>query len=211
MAQHAPDQIARRKDDLRRVGRLRRRSLAAGSHQQLDHRIGRHLVRQVEALAARCVAAYVAFDGEPDLGPVLPELQRIGVRLALPALENGGGGAMRMRAWQAGAPMRANRYGIPEPAEGPEVPLGGIDIILLPLVAYDATGTRLGMGSAYYDRFLHDLAAAERPLRAGVAYAVQELEHIPRQPWDVPLHAVVNEKGWVFFGGPDRENVRHTP
>ena len=68
------------------------------------------------------------------------------------------------------------------------------------------------MGSAYYDRFLHDRAGDESPLRVGVAYAAQQLEHIPRQDWDIPMHALVNERGWLSFPLDNGDNESsHSP
>jgi 5-formyltetrahydrofolate cyclo-ligase len=199
------DPTARRKDELRLIGRARRRSLAGGDHAKMDQRICEILTAKVRSLGMGCLAAYVAFDAEPDLSAALLELEQDGLRLALPALEDHGA-SMRLLGWHSSASMRRNRYGIPEPAAGAEIPLAEVDMILLPLVAYDATGTRLGMGSAYYDRFLHDRARDERPLRVGVAYAAQQLEHIPRQDWDIPMHALVNERGWLSFPMDNGDN-----
>jgi 5-formyltetrahydrofolate cyclo-ligase len=57
------------------------------------------------------------------------------------------------------------------------------------------------MGAGYYDRYLAPVAGLERPLRVGVAYAVQEVEALPVQAWDVPLHGLLSENGWIPFGG----------
>lgn len=198
-AMHA-DPIARRKDALRLIGRARRKSLTRADHVAMDRRICETLAAKVRSLGVSCLAAYVAFDGEPDLSAALRELEQGGLRLALPALDDDGA-SMRLRSWRDGAPMHRNRYGISEPAAGAEIALAEVDMILLPLVAYDAAGTRLGMGSAYYDRFLHDRARDDRPLRVGVAYSTQQLDQIPRQAWDIPMHALVNERGWLSFSG----------
>jgi 5-formyltetrahydrofolate cyclo-ligase len=66
--------------------------------------------------------------------------------------------------------------------------------MLLPLVAYDLHGGRLGMGAGWYDRTL--AAHSQRPLRVGVGWALQRHERLPMDDWDQPLHAVLNEKGW---------------
>jgi 5-formyltetrahydrofolate cyclo-ligase len=202
-----PDPIALRKAELRKAARSRRRMMRGARHAELDRRIGAILVDRITTLEARCVAGYMAFDGEPELHTALQELAQRGLCLALPVLDTRDGAPMKMRRWWARTKMRPNRYGIPEPVEGEEIPGTEIDIILMPLVAYDTTGTRLGMGSAYYDRYLHELAGRDRPLRVGVAYAAQQLEHIPRQPWDVPMHALANENGWFSFTGRNSENA----
>ncbi len=66
--------------------------------------------------------------------------------------------------------------------------------MLLPLVAWDRTGTRLGMGSGWYDRTL--ARDTIRASRVGVGWALQEADALPRDDWDLPLDAVVTERGW---------------
>ena len=79
--------------------------------------------------------------------------------------------------------------------------LSQLDIVLLPLLAFDDRGNRLGMGGGYYDRLfasrLH--RKTKQPLRVGLAFDCQQAERLPMQAWDVPLHAVVTESGWRFF------------
>ena len=91
--------------------------------------------------------------------------------------------------------MEDNRFGIAEPpASNPHIQPEDIDAVLAPLVAFDDQGHRLGMGGGYYDRFLPRLNAGT-PL-IGVAFACQQYEQpLPREAWDVPLHAVVTENG----------------
>ena len=136
------------------------------------------------------VAAYVAADGELSLWPFIARHPRI----ALPVVES----AQRMtfRRYRLGDPLRRNRFGIAEPAGGTCVPVPALSIVLMPLVAFSDEGRRMGMGGGFYDRYF---AAAERPLMVGVAHELQRLEHIPYRDWDVPLDAVVTERGWRCF------------
>ena len=92
-----------------------------------------------------------------------------------------------------------NRFGIGEP----DMPLHettrtfGLDLILMPLVAFDINGNRLGMGKGYYDRtlqFLHLRRHWRKPRLVGIAYELQKFEQLPQQPWDIPLNAIVTEK-----------------
>jgi 5-formyltetrahydrofolate cyclo-ligase len=80
----------------------------------------------------------------------------------------------------------------------PLAPRGEPDIILMPLLGFDAAGTRLGYGGGYYDRTL--AALHKRPKLIGLAFAVQELPLIPRESHDVPLDAVITESGLRQFG-----------
>jgi 5-formyltetrahydrofolate cyclo-ligase len=144
----------------------------------------------------------MAFDGEPDLAPALRELERRGVRLAVPIVQDDpthagspGGAAICYRRWSSDGDMRPNRYGILEPAGALEVGLAEVDLALIPLVAWDAAGGRLGMGAGFYDRLFQPFAGEARPLRVGVAYGVQQVDRVPCEAWDVSLHMMLTEAG----------------
>jgi 5-formyltetrahydrofolate cyclo-ligase len=94
-----------------------------------------------------------------------------------------------------------NRYGIFEPRDTGRVALSSLDMLIIPLVGYDRLGNRLGMGSGYYDRHLVSLRDLQLPLRVGIAYSLQEIDLVGIDSWDVPLHGVVNERGWFTFEG----------
>lgn len=79
-----------------------------------------------------------------------------------------------------------------------EAPRAELNVILMPLLGFDKLGTRLGYGGGYYDRTLALLT--KRPRLIGFAFALQELEHIPREAHDVPLDAIVTERGVRNFG-----------
>jgi 5-formyltetrahydrofolate cyclo-ligase len=98
--------------------------------------------------------------------------------------------------------LHTNPWGIPEPSVPNEQGITGddIQIIFLPLVAFDMHGTRLGMGGGYYDRYL---ANNNHSIRIGVAYAFQKCAYIPPDPWDIPLHAVITEISAYWFSKPN--------
>jgi 5-formyltetrahydrofolate cyclo-ligase len=142
------------------------------------------------------VAAFVAFDGEPDLRPSMNELDGRGVRLALPVIRAATDRAdICFRQWSPGSEMQPNRYGIPEPVGTLDLRLDEIDLALIPLVAWDSGGGRLGMGASFYDRLFQPLAEQRRPFRLGVAYQLQQVERVPVEPWDIGLHGVLTERG----------------
>jgi len=98
-----------------------------------------------------------------------------------------------MDHWLKGA------YGLREPAADPDRvrTLDQIDLILVPLVAVDRRGHRIGMGGGYYDRLLAETQST--PKRIGVAYHWQIVDNIEPQPWDIPLHGLITDKGWTWF------------
>jgi len=101
-----------------------------------------------------------------------------------------------MREWLPDRETVANRYGIAEPANTEDIRIVDIDLVLIPLVGWDRTGGRLGMGASFYDRLFQPFAESERPLRIGVGYELQNVPNIPREPWDVGLHGLLTENGW---------------
>ena len=185
------------KSELRASLRKKRAAIDELHRNVLDTAINSHLVRHAREGGFEVIAAYLAFDGEPDLLLGLAELERSGATLALPVVhEAPGRRTMTFRRWSPGAPLRPNRYGILEPEDAPEIPLPGIGLVLIPMVAWDRDGNRLGMGASFYDRALQPFSASGSPRRVGVAYAAQEIERVPADPWDVPLHGILNEHGW---------------
>jgi 5-formyltetrahydrofolate cyclo-ligase len=148
------------------------------------------------------VAAFWPFDGEPDLLPVLDLCLREGIQLALPVIvETPGRPSMIFRQWSLAASMENSRFGIPEPVETAEILLFDIDLVLLPLVGWDESGGRIGMGAGFYDRALHPFGQSKSPVRMGVAYQLQKVPRVPTEPWDIHLHMVVSETG--VFTCPD--------
>ena len=188
------------KGDLRRRIRAARGALSPEQRREWDARVNRHLLEYAARERPRVVAAYVAFDGEPDLAPALQQLGQQGVRLALPVIQQRPGRAeICFRQWAPGSEMLKNRYGIAEPVGTLDIRLDEIDLALIPLVAWDAAGGRLGMGASFYDRMFEPLAQATSPCRMGVAYRLQQVQHIPLDPWDVRLHGVLTEDGCLDF------------
>jgi 5-formyltetrahydrofolate cyclo-ligase len=143
------------------------------------------------------VAGYWAVRGELLLHLVFSALLARGQSYHLPALA--ADGRLRFALWHPGTAVRTNRYGIPEPDVGakdllePET----LELVLVPLLAFDRRGHRLGSGAGYYDRsfaFLRDSARPALPLLVGIGYSFQEMPELSVQPWDVKMDFVATEK-----------------
>ena len=194
--QHEP------KSRLRKKLRGERSGIDSERRGVLDAAINRHLLDYARTAQLSDIAAYMAFDGEPDLSPALHDLAQKGVTLALPVIrENEGRNFITFHEWTRDCSLAPNRYGIMEPRGTREIPLFRFDIVLIPLVGWDRSGARLGMGASYYDRALQPFAQSPRPLRMGVGYQAQEHAGMPLDPWDIRLHAMLTEKGWFTCSG----------
>lgn len=185
------------KSRLRKKIRDLRRNLGAAEKQAMDSAINRFLTTYIVESRPQTVAAFWPFDGEPDLLPALDLLEREGILVALPVIGDlSGGPSMIFRQWSSGTVMKNNYYGIPEPVGTAEILLPNMDLMLLPLVGWDESGGRLGMGAGFYDRALQPFGQSDSPLRMGVAYRLQKVARVPAEPWDIRLHMVLSESGW---------------
>lgn len=187
------------RQELRQFFRERRRALDASQQREHALRVARHLLNNPVSWRCRRIGAYWANDGEVSLAPLLGELEYRNRLVALPVVS--AGGRMAFYRYRRAIPMVVNRYGIPEPGYGSAYVDGrSIDLILVPLVAFDEYGVRLGMGAGYYDRFLGALPKMLRPRVIGVAHEVQRSsDPLPFQDWDIPLDGIVTERGWQAF------------
>lgn len=179
---------------LRALAKERRQRLTPEQRAAYSQSICRHLLALPELAQAGTVMSYMALRPEAELAALHESLRARGTRLCFPVTREGG----RMEA-VAGAPegpWTAGRFGIREPVGGEVVPPAQIDAVILPCVAFDGSGTRLGWGGGYYDRYLAHCPGA---LTIGAAFAVQELERLPREPWDRPLALLVTEQGLRRF------------
>ena len=183
---------------LRHRHRAARLGLSRQAQQLHAERIRRHFLASPVVWRGRRIAGYLSVDGEPDLRLLLRRLHELGKILALPVVEDGS--RMSFFMHQPEAPLLVNRFGIEEPAPPAAWinPLA-LDVVLMPLVAFDSQGNRLGMGGGFYDRRFGPLPPRLRPLLVGVAHALQQADQLPAASWDVRLDAVLTERGWRTF------------
>jgi len=185
---------------LRRELRSAGRRLGPAEREAADNAI----VRCVRALpvfrSARRVALFFAFDGEPDLSPLI----RFGRRKEFfaPIIR-----ANELHFGRVGPRTRLapNSFGIAEPEPPELIDPRALDLVLTPLVAFDSRGNRLGVGAAYYDRFFAFLLRRRlwrKPKLVGTAYSLQRLDRMDPNPWDVPLWGAVTEHGFEAFARP---------
>lgn len=181
---------------LRRQLRARRRGLS--DEQQHRAAVGLRRVAMGSGVLRRRrrIAFYLPGDGEIDVLPLLARIHAIGRHCYLPVLDTMESGRLWFMRWQPGDRLVRNRFGIGEPARGERVHASALDLILLPLVAFDGEGNRLGMGSGYYDRtlaFLRHRDHWRRPVLYGVAHEFQRVAALDAAPWDVPLDGCLTE------------------
>jgi len=169
-----------------------RLALAADEHRRLSALIDKHLTLALTHRPPGVVAFCWPIRNEFDARPLVGRLLAAGWRACMPTVETVAA-PMRFRLWSPEAAMSCDPYGIPVPAERVEsLPP---DVVLLPLVAFDAAGYRLGYGGGYFDRTL--AALQPRPLSCGVGFELARTADLHPQPHDIPLDWIVTEAGLV--------------
>ncbi|MDR7133567.1 5-formyltetrahydrofolate cyclo-ligase [Lysobacter niastensis] len=178
---------------LRRELRDRRRALPASERIAGAERLAQRLLALPFAPASGYVAGYWAMDGEIALHVWQLRLPRECV-YCLPVLHEDG--QLRFAPWRPGDPLVSNRHGIPEPDLSTDALLdaGQMSLVVAPLVGFDRSCHRLGMGGGWYDRsFAFRQQQAAPPWLVGAAFEVQRVDALERADWDVALDAVCTE------------------
>jgi 5,10-methenyltetrahydrofolate synthetase len=203
LAEEAVDSSAFRAA-LRREKLAARAALLSADYAQRSAALERHLADYLASHAQTShakshaaprlpsIAFCAAIKNEFDARPVIARLLQHGWQAAMPVVI-APDTAMIFRAWQPDTPMTQDCYGIPIPATGRQVLP---DIVLLPLVAFDAAGYRLGYGGGFFDRTL--AAQVPRPLAIGVGFELARVPSILPQAHDEPLDAIITEAGMAF-------------
>jgi 5-formyltetrahydrofolate cyclo-ligase len=196
---------------LRRELRAARRSLPPAEQRRHARKAARLLGKHGTFLRAGRLGAYWPSDGELDPRPLLRLAQARHKRCLLPVLRPHPKKKLWFVCYLPGDALKENIYGIPEPRmrnRRIRLPFH-LDLLLVPLVGFDARCNRLGMGGGYYDRTLAHLRRCQswrRPRLIGVAHECQRVESLEPSPWDVPLDLVVTEER--IYARKDREQQR---
>lgn len=189
------DDLNAAKAAMRRPMRERRAALVeqvpdAGS------RVAAHVAACFAPASGSVVAGYWPIRGELDPRPALLALSARGCRVALPVVV-GPGDPLQFRAWDMDEPLEPGPYGTAQP--GIDADTLEPQLLLVPMLAFDRAGRRLGYGGGFYDRTLAGLRGRFAVQAIGVAYAGQEVDTVPAGPEDARLDGVVTEAGYLDF------------
>ncbi len=167
---------------LRASMRARRSSFAVGRVASFDV--------MPSFLPGAVIGSYRPIGSEIDPAPIEAAAEASGSMLVFPRIE--GVGVMRFLHPQVHADWEEGPYGIIQPRS--HCSARRPDLVIVPMLAFDRRGHRLGQGGGYYDRALKAMPSA---FRLGIAWSVQEVDAVPVDPWDMPLNAVVTECEWI--------------
>jgi 5-formyltetrahydrofolate cyclo-ligase len=194
MSEHSPsfDQL---KVALRHAALARRAALPAADREAAALAVAARGL-PFEVAPGTVVSGFSPIKGEISPLPLMRRLADVGASLALPAIA-GRGKPLVMRAWSFGAPLISGVWGIREPSA--DAPEAFPDILIVPLLAFDRHGCRLGYGGGYYDRTIARLRAMKPVTAVGITFAAQEFDEVPATPRDERLDLVLTEDETIDF------------
>jgi 5-formyltetrahydrofolate cyclo-ligase len=154
---------------------------------------------QKRLAGAHTVGLYLATGSEVDVQPLFGDVAQAGAIAALPRV-TGRGDSMTFHRWSPGDALEQADFGFRQPLS--DAPLITPDVLIVPLLGFDAALNRLGQGAGHYDRYF---SRFPKCLKFGIAWSAQQVEALPVEPWDIPLDAVLTEKGWIERLNPAKE------
>lgn len=188
------------RQQIRQQIRQRRRALTPEQQTQFALQAADRMMAYPPVLLAQTVAVFLSFDGELDTRPLIDQLWRAGKRVYLPVLHPFSPGNLLFLHYHPSSDLVVNRLNIREPKLDLRdvLPLSQLDVLVTPLVAFDAAGQRLGMGGGFYDRTLQNWRQ-HRLQPVGYAHDCQQVDALPTEQWDIPLPAVITpSKTWLW-------------
>lgn len=190
-------QITPQKYTLRKTLRSQRRSLTPKQQRLAAQGLYQTLKHSGLLLRARYIALYLGHDGEIDPRHFLAPLWRQRKQLFVPIIARTGTNSMRFAQLTPRTLLQKNKFGIAEPnaKTAKFMKAKQLSLVLLPLVAFDEMGNRIGMGGGYYDRAFSFLRNhARKPRLVGLAYEFQKVSELTTESWDIPLDAIATDK-----------------
>lgn len=195
---------AAQRSALRRQLRQARRALSPLQQRQASLQLLRQLAQHPLYRRSRHIAFYLANDGEIDPALLMLHAQRLGKHCYLPVLSEWPVNRMHFQRLLPDQRWTTNRYGIREPLlhRGRQARPWRLDLILMPLVGFDNTGNRLGMGGGFYDRtfaFRRQRQYWTGPQLLGLAHDCQKVSQLPTAPWDIPLDGIISDQEVILL------------
>ena len=184
--------------DIRQLKRAQRRSLRHTIQQQHSQALCQITIKEKIYRNARSIGCYLANDGEIDPHLLIEHAWFLNKKVYLPILsplKN----QLYFAPYEIGSRLQLNCFNIPEPTCHPSQwkTAAQLDLLLLPLVAFDTKGNRLGMGGGFYDRtlaYLQHRKSWRKPILIGLAHEIQKMAQLQRQNWDIPVDFIITEK-----------------
>lgn len=187
------------KSNLRNKLRHRRRALSPAEQHIAATLLTDNFFHAGLQLKYQRIGFYWPFDGEIDPRPLTDKLVSMGKQCFLPVLHPLGQNRIYFGRYSPTGDIAQNRFGIMEPLDDARIaPIWSLDLILMPLVGFDESGNRLGMGAGFYDRSFAFLRRQSfGPALVGLAHQCQQTDSITTEPWDIPMSGILTDSGYL--------------
>lgn len=183
--------LASAKKAARKTAQTARKAAHAEKGVSASVEVATRVLGAIDPPKGATVSVFLSIGSELDTSPLIQSLRARECRVALPCVE-AAERPLVFRLWNDGDPLVEESFGTRAPA--PEAEAVRPDILIVPLLAFDREGYRLGYGGGFYDRTLEELRAEKPVTAAGIAYAAQEVDAVPREATDQPLDWIVTEE-----------------
>jgi len=190
------------KSEIRQTIRTKRNSLAATEKTLARSRLLTQIKDSQILDKHKNIACFLSFDGEVPTQAVIQHICKQDKNCYLPKLKPNKPNQLWFMPYRMGAKLTPNRFNIPEVDLLPNhaIAISKLDVVLMPLVAFNKKAQRLGMGGGFYDTtFAHLKGANKKPIFIGLAYDFQLIDDIPDDPWDIPLNGVCTPSQFYSF------------
>lgn len=202
------------KKALRAQLRQQRNRLPLSAQKEKAIQLCQRITRLPDFIHSQCIAAYWPRDGEIDPMPLLHQAHSMGKQCYLsvicpPDEQPEHPKVLGFLEYHPGDSLTPNQFGILEMSHRLDriIPAAALDLICIPLTAFDANGNRLGMGGGYYDRalaFMRTQAPNQKPYLLGLAYEIQRIPEAPSDNWDIRLHGIATEAHYYTPTNPTK-------
>lgn len=184
--------------EIRQLKRAQRRALSASTQWQHSQTLCQNTNKEKIYRSSKNIAFYLANDGEIDPSQLIEHAWFLGKDVYLPILSPVKN-SLYFAPYHADSQLKLNRFDIPEPVCHPSQwkTARQLDVLFLPLVAFDTSGNRIGMGGGFYDRtlaYLQHRCHWRKPVLVGLAHELQKVGKLDAQSWDIPLDFIMTEE-----------------
>jgi 5-formyltetrahydrofolate cyclo-ligase len=194
MAGFENNTIMQDRSSMRTIALNERNGLPENMRDAYSQIIRKKVVAYLESISAKFVHIYLNFGSEVGTRGIIEDLFERKIKVAVPVTR---GEHLIHSKLENLDDLKPGKFGVPEPTVINEISPGGLDAVIIPLVAFDGRGMRLGYGKGFYDRFLIGLNINIK--KVGIAFSLQELEEIPMLSHDQLMNSVITEKSHFIF------------
>ncbi len=186
------------KNEIRKSMLVKRRAVTAGEFSASGLAAKQLLITHPIFQKSQHIACYFGLEDEFNCMPIIEEVWHLGKQCYLPVLSLDQKKSLEFVAYHPHDSLRLNRYRIFEPERDDRLSADQLDLVIVPLVAFDLKGHRVGMGGGYYDRTFAFQRPLKKPYLLGLGYELQKVTEIPADSWDVMLDGILTEEKLYF-------------